>query len=686
MASILMAAAIPTLADIAPVISWQVDTSNQKAFPLAIRRGETVILEARHDLDFTGATNAMLEYRPIGSTARPYVATGTLYNATSGVVRVRWDSSTEGTNSAYQYEIVVRSSNAVVRRAFGTLTVLDSMAGDGILPTPPSGTGDTLAPSSPDGVYPNDIAPIKAWTVTPDEQNSYAIPLIQGETVILQPTFDGLDLSGAAAVALRYRPIGASGWHYVAPGTIHNATGGVVRVRWNSAIEGTNTAYQYEIAVQSQDAMLLRSFGTITVRPSLSGSSTSMPTRVTTFDWATVDHVNIGSAPFLSEVALAPFSSFWASLTNGTADINVRSILVDGQPIGSGGGGIGSYTNTEIAGVSHTNSVRIGDGSNLTWRLRGGVWCPDVEAIAGIQGPPGTNGVDGAVGPQGPPGTNGVDGAVGPQGPQGPPGTNGVDGAQGPQGPAGTNGVDGATGPQGPQGPQGVPGTNGTDGAVGPQGLPGTNGVDGAQGPQGPQGIQGPPGTNGADGAVGPQGPQGPTGSVSSLVFTNSDIGASTLLDGVLKIGTNVTPAAIVAAGGITNVSINGTLFNVVSGVATGAVAAGSGGGRYATNSVTPLEPVGNTGTVTAAADYWQWSLTNNSTLTATMTDFPTNLTSALGLSIYYGAYALTPITGEVFSASSVALLGTPSTNSWNLYSITKGYGATNLTIQGPIQ
>jgi hypothetical protein len=133
--------------------------------------------------------------------------------------------------------------------------------------------------------------------------------------------------------------------------------------------------------------------------------------------------------------------------------------------------------------------------------------------------------------------TNVTVGPQGPQGPQGVPGTNGTDGAVGPQGLPGTNGVDGAQGPQGPQGIQGPPGTNGANGA------------------QGPQGIQGPPGTNGADGAVGPQGPQGPTGSVSSLVFTNSDIGASTLLDGVLKIGTNITGAAIVAAGGITNAS-----------------------------------------------------------------------------------------------------------------------------------
>lgn len=389
----LMAAALPALADIAPVISWSVDTANQKAFPLAIRRGETVILQPSYlqngvAKDLTGSDDVILRYRPVGGSSI-YAITGAVYSATGGLARVRWDLGV--TNGAYQYEIAVISSNATLLRSSGIITVQDSLAG-GATFTPPSGTGDTLAPSEPEGAYPNDIAPVLAWTVNPDTLAAYNLQLNQGETVILQPTFDGLDFSGASAVALRYRPIGASGWHYVAPGTIHNATGGVARVRWDSTVEGTNSTYQYEIAVQSADAMLLRSYGTLTIRPSLSGSSTSMPALVTVFDWQLVDHVNIGSAPFLSQVALAPFASFWASLTNGTADINVRSILVDGQPINSGGGGIGSYTNTEIAGVSHTNGVRIGNGSNLTWRLRNGIWCPDVPIVVGPQGeqgPPG---------------------------------------------------------------------------------------------------------------------------------------------------------------------------------------------------------------------------------------------------------------------------------------------------------
>lgn len=47
-------------------------------------------------------------------------------------------------------------------------------------------------------------------------------------------------------------------------------------------------------------------------------------------------------------------------------------------PVGGGGGGTGSYTNTEIAGVANTNGVRIGNGSNTTWRNDDGIWILDV--------------------------------------------------------------------------------------------------------------------------------------------------------------------------------------------------------------------------------------------------------------------------------------------------------------------
>ena len=72
-----------------------------------------------------------------------------------------------------------------------------------------------------------------------------------------------------------------------------------------------------------------------------------------------------------------------------------------------------------------------------------------------------TAGLRGPVGPQGP------QGATGPQGPQGPQGATGPQGPQGPQGATGPQGPQGATGATGPQGPQGATGATGATGAAG---------------------------------------------------------------------------------------------------------------------------------------------------------------------------------------------------------------------------
>lgn len=422
-------------ADIAPVISWQVDATEQNPYALTLRRGETIILQPTYNQDLTGTDTVVFKTRASGASL-PSCVTGSVYSATGGVARIRFDVTLA--NGIYQYEVALISSNATNLRGNGMLTIVDSMAGE-IATTPPSGTGDTLAPSEPEGSYPNDIAPVISWETTPGQLTAKNHTLNQGETVILRPKLQGYNLSGASAVALRYRPTGTSGWHYVAPGTIHDAVNGEIQVRWDSSIEGTNSTYQYEIALQSPSAFVLGAIGTITRRPSLSGSSTSMPTRVTAFDWAAVDHQNIGASPFLSAVALAPFSAFWASMTNGTADLNIRSLLIDGVPIGTGGvaRGTGTYTNTMINGISHTGAVSIVAGSNTAWRLVNGSWRVDVPTIAGPAGPAGTNGT---------PGTNVlvyVGAEVGPEGPAGRDGRDGRDGLPGQDGVIGRDGLPG---------------------------------------------------------------------------------------------------------------------------------------------------------------------------------------------------------------------------------------------------
>jgi hypothetical protein len=67
-------------------------------------------------------------------------------------------------------------------------------------------------------------------------------------------------------------------------------------------------------------------------------------------------------------------------------------------------------------------------------------------------------------------------------------------------GPQGIPGNDGATGPQG------IQGNDGSQGIQGPQGMPGNDGAPGIQGPPGADGTPGgPPGPAGADGAPGPR-------------------------------------------------------------------------------------------------------------------------------------------------------------------------------------
>lgn len=64
-------------------------------------------------------------------------------------------------------------------------------------------------------------------------------------------------------------------------------------------------------------------------------------------------------------------------VTNVTINVttNVMVITTVITNIGGGGGGIGSYTNTQINGVTHSNGVMIGDSETTTWTCgTDGVW------------------------------------------------------------------------------------------------------------------------------------------------------------------------------------------------------------------------------------------------------------------------------------------------------------------------
>jgi hypothetical protein len=137
-------------------------------------------------------------------------------------------------------------------------------------------------------------------------------------------------------------------------------------------------------------------------------------------DFAQVQLLNVGVAPFLSSYELQDVRDFIASVQAGTGDLDAHDVTVRGTlnytnwpgylartndiPMpstvaaganisvaistnagrivytvtgaagGGGGGGIGSYTNTAINGVTHSNSVYIGDSDTVAWNLGTDNW------------------------------------------------------------------------------------------------------------------------------------------------------------------------------------------------------------------------------------------------------------------------------------------------------------------------
>lgn len=229
-----------------------------------------------------------------------------------------------------------------------------------------------------------DVAPELRWYVDVERPAKYDLNLRRGETVVLKPYYRNygaaIDLTPAHLVVLRYAPASATNWYYVATGSVANATGGIASVTWNSAREATNNTYSYEIAVQSTDSMLLRSWGTITLTPGVAsdGSTSAAPTAVTSIDWATVDHSNVGAAPFLSDFDTADLEAFDATLLDGTADLDLGTLIVRGDLTASASGLTNwptlLVTNVVNGGTSGSTGqvARTGGTITLTFPVGGG--------------------------------------------------------------------------------------------------------------------------------------------------------------------------------------------------------------------------------------------------------------------------------------------------------------------------
>jgi len=141
------------------------------------------------------------------------------------------------------------------------------------------------------------------WDVETSRPASVTLQLYRGDYVSLEPRFlsygDAVNLEDAYEVLLRYRSSDmAEGYYYVVTGTVASASEGRVRIPWTSDCEAEAALYDYTIAVKASEATVLRAFGTLKLAGTVSGTITNPPV-TTEFDWANVEHVNVGSAPFL---------------------------------------------------------------------------------------------------------------------------------------------------------------------------------------------------------------------------------------------------------------------------------------------------------------------------------------------------------------------------------------------------
>ena len=413
MASILMAAAIPTLlassavGQIATPESWEINRSDPRPHSVRLTIGETVTLLPRFvesdgmPVDLTGAT---VTFRRSYAGVNDLTCQGYLSDPTNGIAAVVIDSAAGYQTGKYTYEITVASSSSQMVRAYGPVTVLPDIrfGSDPIV----LGTGTADAMAVP-------------YARVVDRQNPVAwiMQAKRGETLAIRPTFvdddTPVDLEHAYTAYLRYRDTGSTN-AYAIPCSFTDRSGGTLEALWTPANELSGSLYVWDIIVSGATSSFVRCSGSLTLRDSIGYVSPSnTPTLLNILDMATVQIVNVGYAPWLSSYEIDDVRRYIQGLEDGSAALEVASLSVGGVDIepgalgssltnlsvigygsltrtgphtatinilgdggGSGvGGGIGSYTNTQINGVNHTNSVRIGDGNGVSWAVgTDGVW------------------------------------------------------------------------------------------------------------------------------------------------------------------------------------------------------------------------------------------------------------------------------------------------------------------------
>jgi hypothetical protein len=163
------------------------------------------------------------------------------------------------------------------------------------------------------------------WEVETARPQSHALTLYRGESVRLEPQFlsydAAVDLSAATNVTFRYRTADmvASNLYYAIAGVVTSASTGYVSIPWTPSCEGVSNDYDYTVAVAFPGGYALRGFGTLTLEDTIGGSATSNPTVYHQIDWATVDNVNLASAPFASTSTVAALSDDYLRIDGAAA-------------------------------------------------------------------------------------------------------------------------------------------------------------------------------------------------------------------------------------------------------------------------------------------------------------------------------------------------------------------------------
>jgi len=188
-----------------------------------------------------------------------------------------------------------------------------------------------------------DISREIRWTINLESLEPFELDLQRGETVDLVTTWKNYgsvkNLTPANTAALYYRPWAETNtsWRYAASGTIYNATGGVTKIRWTPMCEATNSRYRYNVVVSAYTTTVVSAQGLLLLQNNLAGEqgTNAAPRQYNLLDWLTVQHQNVGSAPFVSSYDIDDVRSFMNGCLDGSQSLDVNNLNVRGSLTGS---------------------------------------------------------------------------------------------------------------------------------------------------------------------------------------------------------------------------------------------------------------------------------------------------------------------------------------------------------------